>query len=133
MTPCPICHGEKQVWYDLAGHRLQTPIPCRCCRRTGLALYAIRVSPATQAATEAGHKGGAASVEKRRQERTLHPRTLMAISSATYHEYRGKCEAAGIRPSGSGAWRRLRVNYRHAEEFVEGKKTGGRRCSRPSP
>ena len=120
MTPCPICHGEKHVWYDLAGHRLQTPIPCECCRRTGIALYSIGVSPAHRAAAEAGCKGGQASVEKRRRERTLLPRTLMAITSATYYEYRGKCEEAGIRPSSSGAWRRLRVNWKHAPEFVKG-------------
>ena len=128
MTPCPICHGSAVVWYDLAGHRLQTPIPCRCCKKTGVALWTVPAptrTPAEVVQIEAGRNGGRKS---RRNHPT--PHTVLALVNPVFADYKRACADAGLTPTSYEAFRRNRINWRTAPEYVAGRR--GRRCSQPS-
>ena len=122
-NPCPICNGEKRVWYGVNSERLRTPIRCRACDGTGRQLWP---QPAARQDWDEYHRQLAESGKAGPTERTL-----IAIRHGRYRDYCRGCTMQGIVPATRRAWIRIRCHYRTHPDYQRGKTgpDGGRDCS----
>lgn len=115
--PCLICHGEKQVNYGIFSERLPHPEPCRCCDGTGRQLWE-EADPAFLATLR---RGAEQSYKERTRRKQIWAKTYLAITTATYDDYRRECVAAGYTPCKPASWGRTRYNHKTHPDFVPGR------------